>query len=327
MEPTPHVSSRPLVTTASMTSTPLNDVEIYRPGPYFALFILLVPVLVALVGTGISLNAAGAVPVWLPFVVFLWLPLLPAVWFVMQSVRTNPYGIAAGRPWRTWQEIPWLLVERVEQSGPVLRVYASNGQRLVIVPRLLREGARIKRQLLLRLPLHVLAGGLAQEAQVLLVNGIYSMPEGGLSGTLHARPQKRWRLALVAVALIAVALATLAIMNLPVGGAIPIAILCAGFAVASVLGLGWMAQHVYVSERGISARWTLTHKTREMTWEQVELIEHSSRQALLRCRGNIRIVCAGPALLPTAQRDLMRAFLHEYCANRGVPIVHRTWLV
>lgn len=327
MEPTPHVSSRPLVTSSGMTSTPLADVEIYRPGQYVALVILLVPVLIALAGTAISLNANGSVPVWLPFVVFLWLPLLPAVWFAMQSVRINPYGIAAGRPWRTWQEIPWVLIERVEQSGIVIRIYGSNGQRLVITPALLREGARLKRQLLLRLPPHVLAGRLIPEAQLLLVNGIREMPEGGLSGTLHARPRVRWQAALVIVALVLVGGAFLAVTNLPLGASIPLAVVCAIGAAASLSSCVWLAQHIFVNEQGITARWTLTRKTSEMSWEQMDLIEHSSRQALLRFRGVSRIICTGPSLLPATQRDLMRAFLHEYCGDRGVPIVRRRWLL
>lgn len=327
MEPMPHASSRPLVATASMTSTPLTDVEVYRPGPYFALVILLIPVLVALIGTVVSLNAQGTIPVWLPFVVFLWLPLLPAIWFVMQSVRTNPYGIAAGRPWRTWQEIPWQLVERVERVGILIRITSSDGQTLVLIPLLLREGQRLKRQLLLRLPSHVLVGELAQESRLLLVNGIYTMPEGGLSGTLQARPQARWPVALTVAALALIACAILAVVKLPLIAAIPLTTVCALAAAASIFGLGWLAQQVFVNESGISARWSFARTTREMTWEHVELIEHSSRQALLRVRGGNRIVCIGPALLPDAQRDLMRAFLHEYCVNRGVPIVRRRWLV
>lgn len=327
MEPTPHVSSRPLVATLGMNSTPLADLKIYRPGQYFALVIVLMPVLVALVGTAISLDANGSIPVWLPFVVFLWLPLLPAVWFIMQSVRTNPYGIAAGRPWRTWQEIPWTLIERVEQSGMVIRIYGSNGQRLVLVPALLREGSRLKRQLLLRLPSHVLTGKLVHQAQLLLVAGIYTMPEGGLSGTLHARPQARWRIGLFVVGLALIGCVVAAVISLPLGAAIPLAVICAVAAAVCLYACGWLAQSVFVNAQGISAEWALTRKTREMTWEQVQLIEHSSRQALLRLRGGTRVICAGPALLPGAQRDLMRAFLHEYCVHRGVPIVRRTWLL
>lgn len=327
MEPTPHVSSRPLAVMTSSSSTPLTEIEVYRPGPYFALTILLVPVAAALIGTAISLFANGTVPVWMPFLVFLWLPLLPLVWLVMQSVRTNPYGIAAGRPWRTWHEIPWLLIERVEQVGPVIRIFSSNGQQLILIPRLLRDGKRLRRQFFLRLPAHVFAGSLAQEGESLLVNGIHTTPEGGLAGTLRAQPRTLWRLAPIGISCLAVILAVIGVLNLPVGAAVSAVVICVIIALASLLVYGWMAQSVTVSDAGIRARWELTRRTREMTWEQIQFIEHSSRQALLRFRGETRIICAGPALFPTAQRDLMRAFLHEYCVKRGVPIVRRTRLL
>lgn len=327
MEPHLNPLSRPLVPTASATSIPLTEVEHYRPGPHFALLILLVPVAAALVGTAISLYADGSVPVWLPFLVFLWLPLLPVVWFVLQNVRTSPYGIAAGRPWRTWEEIPWLLIEHVEQTGPIVRISGSNGQQLTLLPFLLRDGRRLKRQLWLRLPGHIFAGGLALEGDAVLANGIHSMPEGGLSGTLRGRPQTRWRLAVVGLTFIMVGLTVVCLTRLPLGVGIPVALVCALIAVVSLLMSGWMAQRVTVSNKGISVSWTFTRRTREMPWEQVQFIEHSSGQALLRFRGDTRIVCAGPALFSSAQRDLLRAFLHEYCASRGVPIVRRTQLL
>lgn len=308
---------------------PLTDIELYRPGPYFALVILLVPVAAALVGTAISLFVDGSVPVWLPFLVFLWLPLLPAVWFVLQSVRTNSYGIAAGRPWRTWQEIPWFLVERVEQFGPVIRIFSSNGKTLVVTPLLLRNGGRLKRQLWLRLPAHAFAGSLAQEGETVLVNGVHTTPDGILSGTLRARPWLLWRLALLVLALAALALAGLGIMDLPLGAAILTTGLGAIIALASLIMCGWLAQVVTVSDKGIRAYWTLTRNTHEMTWEQITFVEHFSREVFWRLRDDTerRIVCAGPTVFPRAQRDIMRAFLSQNSEQYSIPIVPRKRLL
>jgi hypothetical protein len=47
---------------------------------------------------------------------------------------------------------------------------------------------------------------------------------------------------------------------------------------------------------------------------------------MLRLRGSQRITCIGPALLSPAERDLMRAFLYEYCVYREVPVIRRRWL-
>lgn len=327
MEPMPNVTSRPLIAARSSTSTPLMDAQVYRPGPYVALAILIMPVIVALGGAAISLNATGTIPVWLPFVLLAWLPGLPVVWLSMLSVRTSSYGVAAGHPWRTWDDIPWSLVERAEQRGMTIRIIGSNGRDLRVTPFLLRNGKRFKRQLLLRLPAHVLSGALAQEAQQLLMAGIYSMQEDGLSGTLIARPQRLWQSLLASAALVAVAGAVLALIKLPLGPAIPVAAVALVLAGVAGRAFAWTMQTLLLSERGIRVMWQLTRRTREMQWAQVELMEHSWHEALLRLRGTQRLLCAGPRLMPRAKRDLMRAFLHEYCVNRGVPIVHRAWLL
>jgi len=310
----------------SSTSTPLMDIQVYRPGPYLALAILVVPVVVAMGGAAITLNVMGTIPVWLPFVLLLWLPGLPVVWMTLQSVRASSYGIAAGRPWQTWEDIPWSLVERVEQRGMALRITGSDGRRLTVVPALLRDGKRLRRQLLLRLPTHVLAGALAQEAQQLLVTGVFAMPEGGLSGTLHARPQGIWRAALAVGGLVALAGAALALMRLPLGPAIPVTVAALVVAGAAVRALAWTMQEVMLNEKGISVVWRLTGRAQAMQWAQVDLVEHSTREALLRLRGTQRLLCAGPGVMSRAHRDLMRAFLHEYCENRDVPIMGRKWL-
>lgn len=327
MEPIPNVSSRPLATSRTSTSTPLMDIQMYRPGPYLALAILIAPAIVALGGAAISLNIIGEIPVWLPFVLLAWLPGLPILWLTMQSVRTSSEGLAAGRPWQTWNSIPWSLVERVEQLGPAIRITGSNGQRLTIVPVLLRDGGRLKRQLLLRLPVHVLAGALAQEAQRLLATGMYTMAEGGLSGTMRARPQRIWRGIPAAGAIVAIGGAVLILLKLPLGPGIPLALLALVVAGVAMRVFAWTTQEVLMNEKGISIIWQLTRRSREMQWAQVELIERSPREVLLRLRGTQRLLCAGPTLMPAAQRDLMRAYLHEYCVNRGVPIMRRGWML
>jgi len=327
MDPLQNPSSRPLSAGRSSASTPLMEVQIYRPSPYLALAILVVPVVAALAGAAISLNATGAIPAWLPFILLIWLPGLPLVWMTMQSVRTSSYGIAAGLPWRTWDDIPWSLVERAEQRGVMLRITGSDGHKLALAPILLRDGKRLKRQLVMRLPTQVLAGALVQEAQQFIGGGVFTTAEGGLSGTLRAQPQKVWRAALVGGMLVALACAALALLELPLGPAIPLAVAAVVIAGAAVRALIWTSQEILLNEKGISVIWRLTGRSQEMLWTSVDLVEHASWETLLRLRGKQRLRCAGPALMSRSERDLMRAFLHEYCGNRDVPIVHRKWLI
>jgi hypothetical protein len=280
-------------------------------------------VIVTLVAAAISLNGDHGIPLWLPFVLLLWIPCLPVIWLGMLSVRTDTTGIAAGRPWTRWREIPWDMIDSVDERGPVLTVRGSVGGRLVFAPSLLRDGSRLRRRLLLRLPAHVLSHALGEDAQQILNLSVYTMPEGGLAGLLHARARASYRLAVAALTVILAAVGVLALLGVSGAVGLTLAIICWLGALASVsLGV-WLQQELRVNDSGIVVVQRLTRHTRELKWTQIELIEHSSREAVLRLRGGQRIVCLGPGILPHAQRDLLRAFLHEYGLHRGVPIVKR----
>lgn len=315
-------TSRPLERgRAAPTTRPMLDTHEYRPGPYFALIVLLAPMLVALAGAAIALNTTGEVPLWLPFVVLLWGPLLPLLWFAMQSVRTSPMGLAVGRPWRAWVEIGWNDIERVERAGPVLRITSGDGRRLSFLPGLLHEGARLQRLLLLHLPQQVFVGGLAGKAR--------AQVSGQFSGALHGRPMTGWRVAAGACGaggLLVGALALSGVAGLPREvGVIP-AVPALLAAVIAGVTLWWLSQEVVLDERGITVRHWLRRGGWTVLWDDVQLLEHTPEQGLLRLHGVGRFVCMGPGLLPPAQRDLMRAFIHEYCVKRGVAVVRRRWI-
>jgi len=319
---TTQTASRPLERgRAAPTTTPMLDTIEYRPGPYFALIALLAPVLVALGGAAIALNTMGTVPLWLPFVVLLWAPLLPVMWFAMQSVRTSPAGLAVGRPWRAWAEIGWDDIERVERVGPVLRITASDGRRLSFLPGLLHEGARLQRQFLLHLPQQVFFGTLARKSRDLVADRF--------SGVLRGRPAKGWRVvtgACCVVGLLVGAIALSGLTSLPREiGVIPAV---PALLAAAIMGaaLWWLSQEVALDESGITVQHWLRRGGWTVLWDDVQLLEHTPDQGLLRLHGPRRFVCMGPGLLPPAERDLMRAFIHEYCVKRGVAVVRRRWI-
>jgi len=320
---TTQTTSRPLERArAAPTTTPMLDTHEYHPGPQFALIVLLAPVLVALVGAAIALNTMGTVPLWLPFVVLLWGPLLPLMWFAMQSVRTSQGGLAVGRPWRAWTEIGWNTIERVERVGPVLRITGSDGRRLSFMPGLLHEGARLQRLLLLHLPQQVFFGALARKAR--------DQVSGRFSGALHGRPAWGWRVAAGACGvggLLVGGLALSGVAGLPREvGVIPAVPALLAAAVAGVM-LWWLSQEVVLDEHGVTVRHWLRRGGWTVLWDDVQLLEHTPDQGVLRLRSlERRFVCIGPGLLPPAERDLMRAFIHEYCVKRGVAVVRRQWI-
>jgi hypothetical protein len=298
----------------------------YRPGQYFAGGILALPLVVTLVVSAVALAENATVPIWVPFILLLWIPCLVLAWRGMLNVRTDGLGIAAGRPWTQWQEIPWSLVERVDQSRATVRVHGSTGTTITFAPLLLRDGGRLKRQLLLRLPTHVLSPQLAREAQTLLAAGVFNTGGGGLTGTLHARCRPRWRALTSAVVVGMLGIGAACVLALPLQAAVPLAAVCCAGAASSTVVLVWLFQELSVSEKGVTTVSPLTHRTRGLAWEDVELVEHSAGQTVLRLRGAQRITCVGPSLLSPSQRDLLRAFIYEYCVYRQVPVLRRPWL-
>jgi hypothetical protein len=302
----------------------LQEVQVYRPGPYLALGVLLLPVAIALGGAAIFLNTDGSVPAWLPFTLLLWLPGLPLLWLALQSVRTSTRGVAAGRPWAHWDEIVWEHIERADQRGLVIRLVGSNGERLAFSPLLLREGRRLERHLLLRLPTQVLTGRLATKAQALLTPGIYSTAEGGYSGTLVVSPRPIWKLLLAVTTLGCGLGAAFAGLRSPPALAVSLAV--GSLALVACCALIWTGQRIQVDGDGLTVTRHPFGRKRVMRWSEIELVEHSLRQAVLRLRGRRKLVCAGPSLLTPAQATLLRGFLFEYCTKRGVPVLTRTWL-
>lgn len=323
----PQASSMPLRERRGARSAPLMDIQIYRPGPALALIILLLPVVVALSGAAVYTGLDGAVPPWLPFTLLLWAPCLPALWLTMQSVRTSTVGIGVGRPWKQWEEVTWESVERVERRGPFLRIVGSQGQTIVFAPLLLRDGRRLRRQLLLRLPAHVLSGRLATEAQRLLFTDIHSTAEGGYSGVLTTRARGRLRLGIVVLGAVVAAVGVWAVRTQPAALAATLAMTAFAVDLVLLVALTWSSQSVLIDEAGVSLVGPLLRRRRSLAWDEIELIEHTPRQAVLRLRGRRRLVCAGPGLLTPAQATLMRGMLFEYGAKRGVPILRRVWLM
>jgi len=319
--------SVPLQRGRGASSSPLLDIQVYRPGPALALIILLTPAVVALAGAAVYLNVDGAIPPWLPLTLLLWIPCMPALWFAMQSVRTDSTGLAVGRPWQRWEEVRWEDIERVEARGPLLRVVGAQGQRLTFSTALLRDGDRLRRQLLLRLPAHVLAGRLSHEAQQLVVTDIYSTPEGGYAGTLVTKTRLPWRIVLALLAVAALAGAVAAASNGPTTGGVGVAVACALIAVAAAWALAWASRTVLIDAEGIAVVAPLVRRKRILKWSEVELVEHTPHERVLRLRGDRRLVCAGPGLLTPAQATLMRGLLYEYCAKRSVPILRRFWVL
>lgn len=309
----------------SSISAPLADTQFYQPGPLLALAIVALPVAVTLGLAVIALQVGHVVPLWLPFLVLLWLPAVPLLWLLMQSARTTATGIAVARPWRTWTQLRWDDIQRVDQRGMVMRI-SGRGETLVLAPRLLRDGARLRRQVLLRLPPHALSVHLSREAEEILSSQISMLPDGGVAGTLVARPQARYALSLLAAACALGAAAGLALQF-----AAPSSAVIAGSVVAGLLALGclagamWLTQRLSLDEQGISISRALAFpRHRVYAWSQLTMVEHTPHNALLRLRDSrTRTLCAGPHLFDSEQATILWALIMTHANEHEVLVIPR----
>jgi hypothetical protein len=305
------------------------DVNIYRPGSFLALAMLLFPLLVALVGATSYVLLGEHIPVWLPLLLLLWLPCIAALWLLMKSVRTTPVSIAVGRPWQRWREVAYADIERVERRGPSIRMLTMSGERLSFTPLLLRDGTRLEVGLLLRLPPHVIVGRLRRRAQELITGDIHESPAGTLAGTLRIRVRARWRLIALALAIAALAgaAASLLLLASVLLLAIPLAIILAAVGLCSLVAFTWVQQRVEINENGVAVTGFLTRRPQQMAWDDVVWIEEYPGQIAIRLRGPSKLRLAGPRLLKRSQADVLRAFLHEHVMERGALRVPRRWLL
>lgn len=309
--------------TPSPSTAHLADSAIYRPGAIVAGPLLAGPVVCA-IGGAIAVSVTGVTPpVWLPLALLLWLPALALAWVLLKSVRVTPDALACGRPLGRWQVAPFHEIERVEQHGLRLIVTARSGPPLTITPWLLHNGAQLRRSLLLRLPLSALSSQLRAEAQTLEVGDLVESPQGDVEGVLSVRPQVRWTALAVALAVALLALGVLALLYLAAPVSIALAVALAVLACASTFVGLWMAQDIFVSEKGLLVRYTLLRRERDIFWTQVRSIEYLPGEAALILRSVRSVTCAGPGLLTAQQARLMRSYISRYCLAQVMPTLQR----
>lgn len=306
-------------------SAPLVDASVYRPGPFLALAIILGPVALALAGAAISLNIEGTIPFWLPLVLLLWVPCAPMLWLALKSVRLSPLGIAVGRPWQRFREIYWTDIALVERRRGVLRIIGADRTFLSFAPALLRDGAQLEAEVLHKSPVRALTGTLRERAQPLgPEESLWAAPLS-LPKRIAVRPRPGWAVGAGGIAALAGAGAFLAARALPAPAAASVAALSLAIGAVALVCAWWLLQPVELSEKGVAVRMPFGVR-RAMDWQDVELVERSSRWHVLRFRGRTRLTCPGPGMLRREDGHVVRTFLRVYCTSRRVAIVPRRWL-
>ncbi len=301
----------------------LFDSVVYRPGALVAVALLVGPVVCAIAGA-IGALVNGEIPIWLPLLMLLWLPALALAWALLKSVRVTADTLACGRPLSQWRDIAFRDIEHVEQRGLRLVVRAHDGASLAFTPLLLHRGSHLRRSLLLRLPLPVLSRKLRAQAQALSEGDLATLQEvGDVEGVLTVRPRLLWSALAGGAAVALLALAGLALWAL----ALPLSVAPAVALVALACALGflclWMAQDIFVSEKGLLIHFRWLRRERDVFWAQVGLVEYSPWEMALVFRSAHTVVCAGPGLLTTQQARLMRRYISRYSLTQVGPLLPR----
>jgi hypothetical protein len=300
---------------APRPTVPLADAPLYRPGALVAVFLLIPPVASALVLATLAWSLGDA-PAWLPLTLLLWLPILLAGWAMLRSVRLTREEIAFGRPLRAWRVIPLDAIERLEIGGPLITLKTASGQRISFMPALLSRGAQLKRRLLLSLPLRALTGQARAEAQRLV--GAAEIPDSDVADALTVRP-RQWLVSLTGGLTLACALAA---------GALVIwepALLWVTLSVGALATLSlavclWLAQELFIGDRGIIARFTLMRITRSVAWDDLIAFECAPGEIALVLHGPRAFICAGPRLLNERDARRMREMLNRFALEHGTPV-------
>ncbi len=323
-------------------STPLPGATLYRPGGKVAFMLVLVPALGACAAAGVFLETQTEIPIWLLVwllgAMLLWLVLMPVFWLALKIVRTSPFGIATGRPWRMWREIPWGSIAKVERRGPRLRVTSREYVRISFNPGILYAGDELRRFLLSQLPPEVLDDSLRDEARRIAMAESGPSYPGPLPSVLRTRPRAPLRIGVALVTLGALGafgaalLATLrlATLRLAIVPGVPLAAGALALAFGGMLGFAWLSQQVTLSEAGISVVAFRSGRARGMLWSQVVLLEFTRRGRVIRLTGKgarERVRCPGPRLMAPLDAAVYRAFLKRHLRDRHVMESRRFWLV
>lgn len=297
---------------AARPTTPLANTALYRPGALVALLFLVPPVASALVLAALVWGM-GRAPFWLPLPLLLWVPVMLVGWVTLRGVRLTRDEISFGRPLRPWQVIPLDAIERLESHGQRLTLVLDTGRRVSFIPALLGRGAQLRRRLLLSLPADALTVAAREEAQRLLDWSAFPTSDGAVDALTVSPPRwMPWLAAALACALAAGAvfawMSSLSWLALAPG-------ILALLALAACF---WLAQEVFISDRGLIARFLLLHATGSLAWNEVVSLRRAPGEVALILRGSRALICAGPGLLRNYDARRMREFVSRYLQDHVV---------
>ncbi len=308
------------------SSMPLIDATVYRPGAPLAFVIVLPPILAA-IGLGVAHFAGGAaIPLWAAFALGGWAILAPIFWLLMKSVRVTAFGVATGRIWTDWKEILWGEISGVERRGGRIHIAGANGAALSFAPWLLHDNRELRQYLTNRVGPRAITIPLVKPTEADQERPAIMRPTSVSDTQMRARPSLQLRLGALAAFALAAGAGAAGFLELSAPWRYLVVALCALVALIALLALAWLSQAVSLTDEAISVRGVPFGSGRSLPWREVEFVEASPNERVLRLRGAHKLRCPGPGLFAPPTRDTYRWLLHTYCLDRGVPAMRRPGL-
>ncbi|HEX3270638.1 MAG TPA: hypothetical protein VHR15_08310, partial [Ktedonobacterales bacterium] len=233
------------------------------------------------------------------------------------------FGIATGRIWTEWKEILWGDISRVEWRGARIHILGANGTSLGFAPRLLHDNRELRQYLTNRVPPRLIATPLVKPTEDDQERPAIMRPIGVSATQMSERPALSLRLSALAVFALAVGVGAIAFLELSAPWSYVVVAFCAPIALVALLGLTWLSQAVSLTEEGISVKSIPFGSSKLLPWREVEFVEVSANERVLRLRGSQKLRCPGPGVFAQPTRDTYRWLTHVYCLDRGVPAMRR----
>jgi hypothetical protein len=301
------------------SSTPLIDATVYRPGAPLAYALVLIPILAAIGLTVARFAGDVAIPPWAALALAGWIVLTPVFWLLLKTVRVTAFGIATGRIWTKWKEILWGDISSVEWRGGRIRVHGAQDTTISFAPRLLHNNRELRQYLSNRVSPRLIAAPLVKPAEGDQERPAIMRPTGISATQLRARPSLSLRLWALAVFALAAGAGAVAFLELSEPWSYLVVALCGVVVVAALVALAWFSQAVSLTEDGISVKGFPFGSGNLLPWSEVEFVEASSNERMLRLRGAQKLRCPGPGLFAQPSANIYRWLVHTYCLDRGVP--------
>jgi hypothetical protein len=305
---------------------PLIDATVYRPGAPVAYALVLIPILAA-IGLGVARFVNGvAIPVWAALPIAGWIVLTPVFWFLLKTVRVTAFGIATGRIWTEWKEITWGDISQVEWRGGRIRVHGANTVAISFAPRMLHNNRELRQYLSNRVSPRLMVKPLVKPTEGDQEGPAIMRPNGISATQMRARPSFSLRLEALGIFALAVGVGAVGLIELSAPWSYLTIALCAVVALLALGALAWLSQTVSLTESGISVKGFPFGSGKLLPWSEVEVVEVSSNERVLRLRGAQKLRSPGPGLFAQPSANIYRWLMHTYCVERGVPAMRHPGL-